>query len=112
MINWALKSESGQLIYADHMNRFWQPGPAEDKFIEALESQGRKKQRFVIKDNVIYGFNDDFQLWSYAFTDGIFEIIGALPDNVDYLTDINQTQVLMTVRVAARKEVAELSLRE
>jgi transcriptional activator of cad operon len=66
----------------------------------------------VIKDNVIYGVNNDFQLWSYALNEEIFEIITALPHNVDYLTDINQTQLLMTVRVSSSKEVVELSLRK
>ncbi|PKI14309.1 winged helix-turn-helix domain-containing protein [Colwellia sp. 12G3] len=111
-VSWALKSEDGQLIYKDHMDRFWQPGPAEDKLIEALNGQGSAKQGFVIKDNVIYGINDDFQLWSYALNEELFTIIGALPRNVDNLTDINQTQVLMTVRISSNKEVAELYLRE
>jgi transcriptional activator of cad operon len=111
-VNWALKSERGQLIYTDHMDRFWQPGPAEDLLIKALDGQGSDNKRFVIKDNVIYGINDDFQLWSYALNEERFEIIGELPNNVDYLTDINQTLILMTVRVSAKKEVVELTLSE
>jgi DNA-binding winged helix-turn-helix (wHTH) protein/Tol biopolymer transport system component len=111
-VNWALKSENGQLIYTDHMDRFWQPGPAEDNLIEALDGQGSKNQQFLIKNNVVYGFNNDFQLWSYALEEERFEIIGELPNNVDDLTDINQTMVLMSVRVSARKEVVELILNE
>jgi DNA-binding winged helix-turn-helix (wHTH) protein len=111
-IGWALKSENGQLIYKDHMDRFWRPGPAEDKVIEALNGQGSAKQGFVIKNNVIYGINDDFQLWSYALNEELFEIIGALPNNIDNLTDINQTLVLMTLRISSNKEVAELYLRK
>ena len=102
-VNWAQKSEKGQLVYTDHMDRFWQPGPAEDNLIEALDGQGSYKQQFVIKDNVIYGINDDLQLWSYALKEERFEIIGDLPNNVDYLTDINQTMVLMTLRISAKK---------
>ncbi|WDD99221.1 winged helix-turn-helix domain-containing protein [Thalassomonas actiniarum] len=111
-VNWADKSESGDLVYIDDMDRFWQSGPAEDLHIEALDGQGRSERRFLVKDNVIYGVNDDFQLWSYALNGDRFELIGELPDNVDYLTDIDQTQLLMTVRVSAKKEVAELSLSE
>ncbi|KGJ99163.1 winged helix-turn-helix domain-containing protein [Thalassotalea sp. ND16A] len=111
-VNWARKSENGQLVYTDHMARFWQPGPAEDQLIEALDGQGRAKQPFVIKNNVIYGINDDLQLWSYALNEELFEIITELPNNVDHLTDINQTQLLMTVEVSSRKEVVELSLSE
>ena len=109
-INWALKSDNGQLVYTDHMDRFWQPGPAEDQLIEALDGQGGDRQRFVIKDNVIYGINDDLQLWSYALNENVFEILTRLPNNIDYLTDIDETQLLMTVRVSSKKEVVELSL--
>ncbi|SFD42403.1 winged helix-turn-helix domain-containing protein [Pseudoalteromonas denitrificans] len=111
-VNWALKSESGQLIYKDHMDRFWQPGPAEDQLIEALDGQGSSKKGFVINDNVIYGINDSFQLWSYALNEELFEIIGKLPSNVDDLTDINQDQLFITIRVSSNKEVVELTLNE
>jgi len=110
--NWALKSEDGQLVYSDYMGNFWQRGPAEDQLIEVLTGQGRRKQRFVIKDNVIYGINNDSQLWSYALNEELYEIIGKLPNNVDDLTDINQTQILMTIRISSNKEVVELFLRE
>ena len=108
-INWAQTSEDGRLIYTDHMDRFWQPGPAEDQLIEALENQGSDK-RFIIKGNVIYGINEQQQLWSYALNENRFEILGKVSDKVDFLTDINQKQLLMTVRVSAKKEVAELTL--
>ena len=109
-VNWALKSEDGRLIYTDHLDRFWQPGPAEDKLIESLEQQG-SDQRFIIKNNVLYGINEQFQLWSYGLNDNAFEIIGNTPINVDYLTDINQSDILLSVRITAKKEVAELTLR-
>ncbi|WP_286264047.1 winged helix-turn-helix domain-containing protein [Thalassotalea atypica] len=111
-VNWALKTDEGRLIYTDQMDRFWQPGPAEDQLIGTLEGQGSAKQRFIIKDNIIYGVNDDFELWSYTLSDGAFEVIGQLPDNVDAITDINQTNLLMSVRITAKKEVAELYLNE
>jgi len=110
-VSWAQRSEGGQLIYKDHMGRFWQPGPAEDKIIEALNDQGSAYQGFLIKGHVIYGINEDFQLWSYALNEELFEIVGALPNNIDDLTDINHKQVLMTVRISSNKEVAELYLR-
>jgi len=111
-VNWALKSESGQLVYTDHLDRFWRPGPAEDSRIEALDGQANNKLKFLIKDNIIYGFNDDFQLWSYTLKEERFEIIGELPKNVDDLTDINQAMIMITVRVSAKKEVVELILKE
>ena len=110
-VEWALKSEDGQLIYFDNMDRFWQPGPAEDQLIEALIGQGSNK-RFVIKDNIIYGINNSFQLWSYSLSEDNFQILGNMPNNIDYLTDINNTKLLMTIRVSAKKEIAELSLRD
>ncbi len=108
-VNWALKSEDGRLVYTDHLDRFWQPGPAEDQLIESLDSQGSDK-RFITKNNVIYGINEEFQLWSYDLNEDIFELLGNTPKKVDSLTDINQTDILLTMRIAAKKEVAELIL--
>ena len=108
-VNWALKSEDGRLIYTDQMDRFWQPGPAEHQLIEALESQGSDK-RFIIKHNVIYGINEEFQLWSYDLKEDKFEILGDVPMNTDYLSDINQTDILLALRITAKKELTELIL--
>lgn len=108
-VEWAGFSGNGQLFYMDHMGRFWQPAAVEDQLISALDGQGSDR-RFIIKNNIMYGINDDFQLWSYALSEGIFSIIGNLPDTIDYITDIHQQQLLLTMRIAARKDVVELSL--
>ena len=109
---WALKSEDGRLIYKDRMDRFWQPGPAEAQHIESLDKQGDRSKSFVIKDNVIYAINSNNQLWSYDLNSDLFNILGHISEEVDYLTDINQAQILMKVRVFEKKEVVELSLSE
>jgi len=106
---WAQKTEEGRLIYTDFINRFWQPGPVEDQLIEKLVGQGSSK-RFSIKDNVIYGINQNNRLWSYDLDKEGFETIRELDENVDYLTDINQTHSLVELRISAKKEVVELSL--
>lgn len=111
-VNWALKSEDGQLIYTDHMDRFWQPGPAEDQLIDLLVDKGMAKQRFEIKNSVIYGINDELQLWSYDLNGNQFEVLGDVPKNMNALTDINQTDILISVRINAKKEVAELILND
>ncbi|WP_065204308.1 winged helix-turn-helix domain-containing protein [Shewanella woodyi] len=108
-ITWAAKSDTGQLIYMDHMDRFWRPDGAEDKLVSALELQGSDK-RFIIKNNLVYGVNDDFQLWSYGLDDKQFRFIGQLPDTIDYITDLKKQTLLMTMRIAARKDVVELTL--
>ena len=108
-VNWALKTDDGRLIYTDQLDRFWQPGPAEDQLIEPLESQGSNR-RFVTKGNVVYGVNEQLQLWSYSLDTDAFEILGNVPENMDYLTDIQQAELLMTMRITAKKEVAELIL--
>jgi len=110
-ISWALRSEDGRLIYNDHMNRFWQSGPTEDQLIEALSNQNALG-RFVMKGNVIFSINSDNQLWSYNLDTNLFEIIRDMPENIDYLTDISETQFLLELRVAAKKEVVELSSNE
>ncbi|MCJ8322035.1 MAG: winged helix-turn-helix domain-containing protein [Colwellia sp.] len=110
-IAWAQKSQDGRLIYTDLRNQFWQPGPVEDQLIEKLVGQASSK-RFVIKKNVIFGINKENRLWSYDLDSESFEILRELPDNVDYLTDINQTHAMVELQISAKKEVVELSLSE
>jgi len=108
-VSWALKSEDGRLIYTDQLDMFWQPGPAEDQLIEALDGQGSNK-RFITKHNVIYGINEEFQLWSFDLNEDTFEILGNISNNVNLITDINQTDILLSIHITAKKELAELTL--
>ncbi|WDE11004.1 winged helix-turn-helix domain-containing protein [Thalassomonas haliotis] len=110
-VNWALKTEEGRFIYTDHMDRFWQSGPAEYQLIDALDNQGSDKP-FLVKNNVIYGISDELQLWSYDLHENSFKLLGKTLDDYDYLTDINQTDILLTVMISGKKEVAELILSE
>ena len=68
------------------------------------------EKRFIIKDNVIYGLNEGIQLWSYSLGEEVFEIIIKVSSDIDYFTDLKQGDVLMTLRSASKKEVAELTL--
>jgi len=111
-VNWAQKNEHNQLIYSDHMDRFWLRGPVEDQHITALDGQGGDNQRFLIRHNVIYGINNDKKLWSYNLETNAFDIIAQLQSNLDYISDIDESQLLMTVRVTSEKEVIELSLKK
>lgn len=108
---WALKSEDGRLIYKDNLGQFWQPGPAEAQRIKLLDKQGGAKM-FVMNGNVIYAINNENQLWSYDLDNETYNVLGMVAEDVDYLTDISQTQLLMTVKVSAKKEVVELSVSE
>lgn len=108
-VNWALKTEEGRLIYTDHMDRFWQSGPAEYQLIDALDKQGSDKP-FLVKNNVIYGVSDELKLWSYDLNEDVFKILGKTLDDFDHITDINQTDILLTISITGKKEVAELIL--
>ena len=110
-VTWAARSERGQLVYTDHMDRFWRSGPAEDQLIEGLAGQGNSKG-FVVREEVVYGINDDNRLWAYSLTDDRLEILGKLPGTIDNITDISDAHLLMAVRITGRKEVAELTLAE
>lgn len=106
---WAQKAADGTVIYADKLGRFWRPGPAEDKLIPALSGQGSDK-RFAINNQRIYGINDDFQLWFYDLGNKQFQLMAQLPDTVDFITGAGDEYLLMTIRIAARKDVVEMSL--
>lgn len=107
---WAQKSGDGRLIYKDHLDQFWRPGPVEDQKIHALDKVGNKSKSFIINDNVIYSINDENKIWSYNIDTDLLSILADVGKSVDYLTDANQTHLLMTIQVAAKKEVVELSV--
>ena len=111
-IVWVQKSQDGRLIFKDHLDQFWQPGAVEPQRIESLDRQGGRTKSFLLKENVIYAVNTENQLWSYDLENGVFKIIGEVNKDVDNLTDINHSQLLMTIQVAAKNEVVELSLSE
>ena len=92
------------------MGQFWQPGPIEAIRIEVLNMHSGDAKSFVLKNNIIYDINKNNQLWSYDLATGAFKILGTLNDGVDYLTDVNQSELLMTIQVAAKKEVVELTV--
>ena len=108
-VTWAAKTDRDELIYKDNADRFWISGAIENELIPELTTQG-SHQHFIVKNDVIYGINDQYQLWKYMLENGSFEVLGQLPDTVDYITDINDSAMLMTLRVAARKDVVELSI--
>ncbi|WP_105167798.1 winged helix-turn-helix domain-containing protein [Pseudoalteromonas sp. T1lg23B] len=106
---WADRSADGQVVYMDKMHRFWRLASLEAQHLDALQAQGSRK-RFVINNGALYGINEALQLWSYQLDTGEFTIIGAAPSNVDYLTDVNATHVLMDIKLSSKKEVVELIL--
>ncbi|ABG42269.1 lysine decarboxylase transcriptional regulator, CadC [Paraglaciecola sp. T6c] len=108
-VTWATKTDRGELIYKDNADRFWLSGAIENTLIPELATQG-SHQHFIVKNDVIYGINDQYQLWKYMLETASFEVLGQLPDTVDYITDINDNAILITLRVAARKDVVELSI--
>ncbi len=110
-VSWAAKSEHSPIIFTDHLQRFWQRNGVEDRLIEPLLHQGSLK-RFVVMDKLIYGVNKDGQLWSYDLPSGGFSILGDAPKDLDYLTDAKGNELLVTLVIAAKKEVVELAVND
>ena len=107
---WAAQSGTGPLVYMDNLYRFWRPGTAEDELIEELSGEGSAR-RFVMRDNTLYGVNRDNRLWSYDLQSRELKRLAALPVGLDYLTDVNETHLLVSIQETARKEVVELSFK-
>lgn len=108
-VKWAARSRDGTVIYTDMMDRFWQFGAVEQRPIAALHNQGSDR-RFVIHNHTLYGINNQFQLWRYDINTEAFEIMTQLSSKIDSVSDANESQLLMTLGVTARKEVVELIL--
>lgn len=109
-INWAGKTDSGQLIYTDTMDKFWLLGRVEAEPIPALNNQGGDNKPFIVKGQIIYGMNNNFELWSFNLREKQLNIIGKLPSNTVSIDDVDNTHIFITARIASKKEVVELIL--
>ncbi|MFY8351125.1 winged helix-turn-helix domain-containing protein [Pseudoalteromonas sp. SSM20] len=107
---WAALTKQGQTIYLDKMERFWLSTSTEYITIPTLNSQGSDRFGFIVKNNVLYGVNDNLELWAYSLADESFQVLNILPTNLDSIDDINAGKLLMTLRKFSKKEVTELIL--
>ncbi len=92
------------------MDQFWQPGPVEPRLIVALNNQGDRADSFVVKDHQIFAINSNHQLWSYDLITDSFTVLGSVREETDFLTDVSENQLLLSIQVAAKKEVVELTV--
>ena len=109
---WAQKTSDGQLIYKDRLDQFWRPGAAEDQQIEILKNHGTKTKSFLLKKDVIYSINEANKLWQYDLNRNVFEVLGDVGQNVDYLSDIRDSEILMSIKVSAKKGIVEFPLND
>ena len=68
--------------------------------------------RFLVRKEMIYGINNMDQLWAYNLHSGVFNILAKVSPDIDYLTDISDSELLATVVAAEKKEVIELSVKQ
>ena len=110
-VSWAVKATDGSLIFTDHLDRFWQKrqGGVEDVLVEPLSEQGSLK-RFVENNGRLFGINKSEQLWAYDLSSDEFNVVTDVPATIDYLTDANHQEILLTFVVAAKKEVVEVAV--
>lgn len=104
---WAVQNSAGQRLYMDGLLRFWTPDAAEDTLIEELSGLGSNK-RFVMYGNILYGVNRDDRLWSFDTQSRELRWHTQFPLGLDRLTDVNASHLLVSIQMAARKEVVEL----
>ncbi|MBX2847167.1 MAG: winged helix-turn-helix domain-containing protein [Acidiferrobacterales bacterium] len=107
---WAQRNDDGQLVYKDRLDRYWKPGPVEPEMIRPISGIGSKPKSFLLKGSVIYNVSRENQVWSYDLETGKYTDLGRVTDSVNYLSDVKDAEFLVTVEVAARKEVVELWL--
>lgn len=112
-VKWAAHSQRGDLIFMDHLARFWRKtnGAVEATLIEPLVEQGSSK-RFIVNNELLHGINRENQLWSYNLQSADFNILTTVTKDIDYLTDVSNNEFLVTFVVAEKKEVVELVVKQ
>ena len=103
----AALTTNGELIYQDALDRFWQQGTMEDSLIEPIAELGSDRG-FVIDNRRLVGLSDDSELWSYDIDSGELNMITTLPHKTDFITYADEEKILISSRVSAKKEVAEV----
>lgn len=110
IVNWAVKKPDGPLVFLDHLHRFWQQTPLEDRLLPQLNDKTKRKARFVMYQQTIYSIDKQEQLWSYNLETREFATLGNALYQADYLTDASKDELLFTFVIAAKKEIVELEV--
>lgn len=110
LVNWAVKTPDGPLVFLDHLHRFWLHTQLEDKLLPQLNNKTKRKARFVMHGQTIYSIDKQEQLWSYHLETQEFTTLGNSLQQADYLTDASADELLFTFVIAAKKEVVELQV--
>ncbi len=107
-IRWAINTELNQLLHLDKNNVFWITTAKRAQSIVKLKDQFGSK-RFIFENNNIYGINKYKQLWSYTPKTDVFHILGTMDSYTNLISDIEQSELLLTQIISAKKEVVVLS---
>jgi transcriptional activator of cad operon len=105
-VSWA-RMANQQLFYIDKMGLGWRK--KKDEPAIALKLDGLAGKNFEIWNNKLYGIHPQTnQLWSYGIDNHQIDIITQLKEKAWILSDINDTQLLLTQIITARKEIVEI----
>jgi|GEM_PF-672997 len=107
-IRWAAITESNQLLYLNNRNIIWLTTTETTQPITELKVQF-SSNRFVLENGKVYGINKLKQLWSYTLETNTLEILGEMDQYTNFISDIEQSELLLTQIIAAKKEVVVLS---
>jgi DNA-binding winged helix-turn-helix (wHTH) protein/Tol biopolymer transport system component len=104
---WAQYAPQGELLYFDLNRRLWKNENGHTKQILGLDEHFDSK-RFIMRQNKLYGVNWKNQLWQFDATSEQFSVLQQLDENVWWVSDIYDEQLLITEFVAAKQEIVEL----
>jgi len=107
-VKWALKTEFEQLLYLDSSNSVWIQSNNKPLPITKLTNQFASP-RFIFNNGKIYSINKHKNFWSYTLETDVFKELGTMDSYTNFISDIKQSELLLTQVIAAKKEVVVLS---
>lgn len=110
-IKWVVKLESNQLLHIDSNNKFWLTKANQAQQTEQIEKLNGQfgSRRLILEDGNVYSINKHKQLWLYTPETDSFKILGDMDSYTHLISDIRQSELLLTQTIAAKKEVVVLS---
>jgi len=107
---WSAFNEDNQIIYVDRQANFWLHSTEGTQPLATLDNKFLDYY-LLIKDGLLYGIDPQAQLWRYNIKNEELQTVTPLNEDIIYISDIKDEQMLATKFMGGRRELVEFSQR-
>jgi len=109
-IRWAVMNKERHVVYRENDGGYWLLKNGLQTELSELNNE-RLKRRFVISGNKLFGLTANNKIWQYDIQTDNLQTLQQAPEEIVYLTDIKNNELLGKKVVAKKKEIIELMVK-